>query len=106
MNANVTLCLSKAAPHCNHLELIIMKLSTILCLAIPAVASAFSSPAFVGRSSTTMLNVVTGPKGKPAKDKDQDLELTREVIAEFMGVDGEDAAPEPKKEKKEEKKEE
>jgi hypothetical protein len=53
-----------------------------------------------------MLNVVTGPKGKPAKDKDQDLELTREVIAEFMGVDEEDAAPEPKKEKKEEKKEE
>lgn len=81
-----------------------MKLSTILCLAIPAVASAFSSPAFVGRSSTTMLNVVTGPKGKPAKSKDQDLELTREVIAEFMGED--EDAPEPKKEKKEEKKEE
>ena len=82
-----------------------MKLSTILCLALPAVVSAFSSPAFVGRSSTTMLNVVTGPKGKPAKTKDQDLELTREVIAEFMG-DDEDAAPEPQKEKKEEKKEE
>lgn len=83
-----------------------MKLSTILCLALPAVASAFTSPAFVGKSSiSTQLNVVTGPKGKPAKSKDQDLELTREVIAEFMGSDEDEKAPEPQKEKKEEKKE-
>ena len=71
-----------------------MKLSTVLCLALPVVGAAFSSPAFVTRSSTA-LNVVTGPKGKPAKSKDQDLELTREVIAEFMGNDDAEAAPEP-----------
>jgi len=71
---------------------ITMKFSTVLCLALPAVTAAFSSPAFVAKR-TSALNVVTGPKGKPAGSKDQDLELTREVIASFMGPD--EAAPAP-----------
>jgi len=72
-----------------------MKLSTVLCLALPAVAAAFSSPAFIPKRSSTALNVVTGPKGKPASSKDQDLELTREVIAEFMGDSDDAPAPAP-----------
>lgn len=83
-----------------------MKLSTILCLALPVAGTAFSTPACVGKTcSTTALNVVTGPKGKPAKSKDQDLELTREVIAEFTSGDEEEEAPAPAPAPKEEKKE-
>ena len=87
-----------------------MKLSTVLFVSLASVAAGFSSPAaFVARSATiTALNmVVTGPKGKPAGSKEKDLELTREVIANFMGDDDADApAPAPpaeeapKKEKK------
>jgi hypothetical protein len=40
--------------------------------------------------------VTTGPKGKPAKTHEEDLELTRQVINEFLGED-EPAPPEPKK---------
>lgn len=72
-----------------------MKLSVVYCLALPAVAAAFSSPAFVAKRSNTALNVVTGPKGKAANSKDQDLELTREVIASFMGDDEPAPAPAP-----------
>lgn len=63
-----------------------MKLVLFL-LAIPA-AAAFSSPAFVARSPTSCLNMVkTGPQGKPAKTSQEDLELTRQVIHEFLGED-------------------
>lgn len=72
-----------------------MKLSTVLFVSLAGVAAGFSSPAFVAKRSTA-LNVVTGPKGKPAGSKEKDLELTREVIANFMGDDEEDApAPAP-----------
>lgn len=78
-----------------------MKLSTALCLALPIVATGFSSPAFVGkRSTTTALNVVTGPKGKPAGSKEKDLELTREVIASFMSDDDGEAVQPPEEEEK------
>jgi hypothetical protein len=49
--------------------------------------------------------VTTGPKGKPAKTREEDLELTRQVINEFLGDEGETPPPEePKKESKKDKK--
>jgi hypothetical protein len=83
-----------------------MKIS-LLCLTLPAAAAAFSSPAFVGgkrSSTTTKLNVVTGPKGKPASSKDEDLELTREVIAQFTADDDGAPAPAPPAEEEPKKK--
>jgi hypothetical protein len=64
-----------------------MKLVLFL-LAIPT-ATAFSSPAFVARNpASCLLNMVkTGPQGKPAKTSQEDLELTRQVIHEFLGDD-------------------
>jgi hypothetical protein len=70
-----------------------MKVSVALFLTIPALAAAFTRPTF-GCRSQTALHVVTGPKGKPAKTKEEDLELTREVIAEYMGGDAPDSEPE------------
>lgn len=40
--------------------------------------------------------VVTGPQGKPAKSKEEDLELTRQVILAYIGEDAPaDAEPVP-----------
>jgi hypothetical protein len=70
----------------------------LFLLAIPAAAAAFSSrPAFVVRNPTSCLNMVkTGPQGKPAKTSEEDLELTRQVIHEFLGDDETPAEEAPK----------
>lgn len=34
--------------------------------------------------------VVTGAKGKPAKTKEEDMELTREIILSYISVGGDD----------------
>ncbi len=39
--------------------------------------------------------VVTGPEGKAAKSKEEDLELTRQIILAYIGEDA--PAPEPVK---------
>lgn len=87
-----------------------MKLSFLLLAIIPMATTAFSTPtAFgIGRktssSCTSLPMVTTGPKGKPAKTHEEDLELTRQVINEFLG-EGEETPPEePKKESKKDKK--
>ena len=75
-----------------------MKLSFALLLAVPAFAAAFVP--VQPRAFGTSLNAA------PAKSKEEDLELTRKVIASFMG-DEEAPAPaeapaEPEPEEKEE----
>lgn len=76
-----------------------MKLSLAVLLAIPAVVTAFVP--VQPRAFGTSLNAAA------AKSKEEDLELTRQVIAKFM--DGDDApapaeapAAEPEAEDKEE----
>lgn len=60
-----------------------MKFTAILLIAVPAVSAAFapgmSRPAFT--SSLTMIN------GKPAASKEEDLELTRKVILDFLNAE-------------------
>lgn len=68
-----------------------MKLA-ILAVVICSV-NAFTSvsrPAF-RLQALSMGAVVTGPEGKAAKSKEEDLELTRQVILAYIGED----APEP-----------
>lgn len=69
-----------------------MKLSQILLIAAVSSASAFTVVRPAGVSMTTALQAT-----KAAKDHEEDLALTREVIAKFMGDD------EKEEEKKEEK---
>ena len=54
-----------------------------------------SQPAFVSRSIA--LKVETGANGKPAKSKEEDLELTRQIIFQHLGDDeaGKEADPAP-----------
>ncbi len=64
-----------------------MKLSITVLLVLPAMATAFipvQPRAFV----TTTLNAA-----KAAKSKEEDIELTRQVIAKFMGDDVEEEQP-------------
>ena len=89
-----------------------MKLSFLLLAIIPMATTAFSTPtAFgIGRKTSSSCTsslpmVTTGPKGKPAKTHEEDLELTRQVINEFLGDEGETPPEgEPKKESKKDKK--
>ena len=78
-----------------------MKLSFAVLLAVPAFAAAFVP--VQPRAFGTSLNAA------PAKSKEEDLELTRKVIANFMDGDDAPAAPpaeapaaEPAAEEKEE----
>jgi len=66
-----------------------MKLSVATLLLLPALSAAFA-PA-QPRAFATSLDA--------AKSKEEDLEMTRQVIASFM--DGDDPTPEAKEEEKE-----
>ena len=64
-----------------------MKLSAIAVLALPALASAFapssvSRPAFA--SSLSMAGPKTGPEGKAATSKEEDMDLTYQVIMDHI----------------------
>eukprot|EP00579_Thalassiosira_antarctica_P005346 CAMPEP_0201879938 /NCGR_PEP_ID=MMETSP0902-20130614/10688_1 /ASSEMBLY_ACC=CAM_ASM_000551 /TAXON_ID=420261 /ORGANISM="Thalassiosira antarctica, Strain CCMP982" /LENGTH=75 /DNA_ID=CAMNT_0048407885 /DNA_START=98 /DNA_END=325 /DNA_ORIENTATION=+ len=60
-----------------------MQLSIVSFVALLASANAFA-PAMSGASRTVSLGVQTGAAGQPAKSKEEDLELTREVILEYV----------------------
>lgn len=63
-----------------------MKLSVLALLALPALTAAFA-PAQSRVAFMTSLNV--------AKSKEEDLELTRQVIDNFMDGDSSEPAPAP-----------
>lgn len=74
-----------------------MKFSCLFVATIPMMASAFvvapqRQPSIVSMSAAT----------KAAKSAEEDLELTRKVIKEFMGESSEDSAPAPSPAPKEE----
>lgn len=76
-----------------------MKLSVATLLIIPAMAAAFipvQPRAFVATSLSA---------AKAAKSKEEDLELTRQVIAKFMGDDVEEEKPAKEEEESTEKEE-
>ena len=73
-----------------------MKLSVATLLILPAFAVAFA-PAHPQAAFATSLSA------KAAKSKEEDLEMTRKVIADFVGIS---SAPAPKKEDKKDKDEE
>ena len=62
-----------------------MKLATVLHLAIPAISAAFTPSGMSARPAfaTARFGVVS-VGGGPAKSKEEDLELTRQVILEFL----------------------
>lgn len=74
-----------------------MKLSVAALLALPAMAAAFS-PSIGKPAFTTQLSA------KGAASKEEDLEMTRKLILDFIGQDPseEEAAPAPKAEEKSE----
>jgi hypothetical protein len=77
-----------------------MKLSTAILVALPALTAAFS-PAQPRVSFVT----ASALNAKAAKSKEEDLELTRKVIADFVGISS-SPAPAPAAAPAEEKKEE
>mmetsp|Transcript_16797 Transcript_16797/g.22993 ORF Transcript_16797/g.22993 Transcript_16797/m.22993 type:complete len:80 (+) Transcript_16797:184-423(+) len=78
-----------------------MKVAVAL-LALPALASAFApAPTFSRSSALSMANIVTGPKGSPAKSAEEDLELTRQVILDHIS-DENGSAPAPKEDEEKE----
>lgn len=60
-----------------------MKLSVISLVALLSAADAFA-PAMSGLSRSVALGVKTGAKGKPAKSKEEDLELTTQIILDYV----------------------
>uniref|UniRef100_A0A7S2I7I5 RxLR effector protein n=1 Tax=Helicotheca tamesis TaxID=374047 RepID=A0A7S2I7I5_9STRA len=68
-----------------------MRITVFVALLVLTVANAAafipssSSPKTSLLSTTELFAVKTGPKGKPASSKDEDLELTRKVILEHIG---------------------
>lgn len=81
-----------------------MKFS-VACLALMAVPSA----AFVVQPPSQQQSTQLFAKAKPAKSKEEDLDLTRQVIAGFVEIEGgeepEAEKPKPKKKKAEAKEE-
>ncbi|KAL7430509.1 hypothetical protein ACHAXH_003858 [Discostella pseudostelligera] len=67
-----------------------MKLSITLSLAaLLSSASAFSPSGFSSRSAaitSTALPVKTGAGGQPAKSKEEDLELTTQIILDYVNA--------------------
>jgi hypothetical protein len=53
-----------------------------------------TQPAF-RLKALSMGAVVTGPHGKPATSKEEDLELTRQIILAYIGEDAPAAEPTP-----------
>uniref|UniRef100_A0A7S2IGI8 Uroporphyrinogen decarboxylase n=1 Tax=Helicotheca tamesis TaxID=374047 RepID=A0A7S2IGI8_9STRA len=52
-------------------------------------------------SSTTILSLTTGPDGVPAKNAEEDLELTRQIILAHIAKENSDSSSEPKEEEEE-----
>lgn len=77
-----------------------MKLSTAILVALPALTAAFA-PA-QPRASFVAASVLNA---KAAKSREEDLELTRKVIADFVGISS-SPAPAPAAAPAEDKKEE
>eukprot|EP00584_Thalassiosira_punctigera_P011895 CAMPEP_0172551220 /NCGR_PEP_ID=MMETSP1067-20121228/36750_1 /TAXON_ID=265564 ORGANISM="Thalassiosira punctigera, Strain Tpunct2005C2" /NCGR_SAMPLE_ID=MMETSP1067 /ASSEMBLY_ACC=CAM_ASM_000444 /LENGTH=78 /DNA_ID=CAMNT_0013338979 /DNA_START=170 /DNA_END=406 /DNA_ORIENTATION=+ len=63
-----------------------MKLSVVSLVAILSSAGAFApSASVVSRSATSSsLGVKTGSGGQPAKTKEEDLELTTQIILDYV----------------------
>jgi hypothetical protein len=77
-----------------------MKLFTVILVALPALTAAFApAQPRVSFVTASVLNA------KAAKSKEEDLELTRKVIADFVGITS-SPAPAPAAAPAEEKKEE
>eukprot|EP00585_Thalassiosira_rotula_P003347 CAMPEP_0196142252 /NCGR_PEP_ID=MMETSP0910-20130528/11415_1 /TAXON_ID=49265 /ORGANISM="Thalassiosira rotula, Strain GSO102" /LENGTH=75 /DNA_ID=CAMNT_0041403543 /DNA_START=83 /DNA_END=310 /DNA_ORIENTATION=+ len=73
-----------------------MKLAIVSLVALLSSANAFA-PAMSGVSRTVALGVKTGPDGAPAASKEEDLELTTQIILDYVnsqasteGVDDDD----------------
>ena len=64
-----------------------MKLSLfVICICTVNAFAPSRQPAF-RLQQLSMGAVVTGPQGKPAKSKEEDLELTREIILAYISGD-------------------
>ena len=61
-----------------------MKLSIITFVALLSCTSAFAPSAVSPRSAVKALNVKTGSAGTRAKSKEEDLELTTQVILDYV----------------------
>ena len=61
-----------------------MKLSIITFVTLLSCTSAFAPSAVSPRSAVKALNVKTGSAGTPAKSKEEDLELTTQVILDYV----------------------
>eukprot|EP00581_Thalassiosira_minuscula_P011874 CAMPEP_0183723542 /NCGR_PEP_ID=MMETSP0737-20130205/15761_1 /TAXON_ID=385413 /ORGANISM="Thalassiosira miniscula, Strain CCMP1093" /LENGTH=75 /DNA_ID=CAMNT_0025953855 /DNA_START=77 /DNA_END=304 /DNA_ORIENTATION=+ len=60
-----------------------MKLSIVSLLALFTSAEAFA-PSMAGVSRSVALGVKTGAGGAPAKSKEEDLELTTQIIMDYV----------------------
>ena len=61
-----------------------MKLSIITFVTLLSCTSAFAPSAVSPRSAVKALNVKTGSAGTQAKSKEEDLELTTQVILDYV----------------------
>ena len=75
-----------------------MKIVVAALLIASAAAFAPAAPAF---RTSALSAIKTGPKGKAAKSSAEDLELTREIINDFIAIGSDDDEP-VEEEKKEE----
>lgn len=66
-----------------------MKYTIISLAALLSAANAFA-PAASGITRTVALGVTTGAAGKPASSKEEDLELTTQIILESISNDADD----------------
>lgn len=60
-----------------------MKIPIITLVALLSTASAFA-PSMGGVARSTALAVKTGAGGQPAKTKEEDLELTTQIILDYV----------------------
>lgn len=60
-----------------------MKLSIVSLVALLTSAEAFA-PSMAGVSRSMALGVKTGASGAPAKSKEEDLELTTQIIMDYV----------------------
>ena len=66
-----------------------MNLSLVSLVVLLSSANAFAPSAGVNSRSamaTTALNVKTGAAGQPAKSKEEDLELTTQIILDYVNA--------------------
>ena len=67
-----------------------MKYTIISLAALLSAANAFAPAAPGITSRTVALGVTTGAAGKPASSKEEDLELTTQIILESISNDADD----------------